>query len=42
MDEEPHRAIEIPFAEERFGGMGMAAGRGELGHLGAPEAGGGG
>ena len=41
MDEQPHRAIEIPFPEERLGGMGVAARRGELGHLGAPEAGGG-
>ena len=41
MDEEPHRAIEIPFAEERLGGMGVAPRRGELGDFSAPEAGGG-
>ena len=39
MDEQAHRAIEIPFAEERLGSMGMAPWRGELGHFGAPEAG---
>ena len=39
VDKQAHRAIEIPFAEERLGGMGVAARRGELGHLGAPEAG---
>ena len=39
VDKQAHRTIEIPFPEERLGGMGVAARRGELGHLGAPKAG---